>query len=696
MRRSLALLLILGSLVACEPAPPSVTPEAQPPSAPASQATSTTASQAPAGGPRAAQASPTLPVAAQPGGAQPTASGAGGTTPAKPTAAAAGGAPRMTASVATAPEAMEQQIRQMPRPARDLVALVQRLKLHGQDVPRIVNPQPPSYAVGTRHRFWIADQPNKNYFEAEATIQHVSPHAYWYVQNGVAVDVNQLRRSAASFEEKIYPTVRRYFGEEPNPGVDNDPRITIYLGRVPGVGGYYSSADAVARAVNPFSNERDIIYLNSDAVPPGTPRFEATVSHEFQHMVHWAHRPNDDTWINEGSSVLMERLMGHPVGLGGTFLQNPNTQLTAWSPSERQDETLRHYGAGYLFMSYFAHRFGGYDRLKDFVSRPEVGLDAFDAVLAAQGRPERFDDVFRDWVIANVLDDPKLEDGRYGYADIEAKTANLRRLTPGQRQSVMLNQYAAQYFEVSGGRGDLQLSFQGNATVKQLDNEPKSGQSQWWSNRGDMTNTTLTRELDLTRTPVATLAYSAWYDLEKDYDYAYVEVSADSGKTWTTLQTPNTTATNPNGANLGHGYTGTSGGRPKAVWVSEQIDLSPYAGRKVLVRFELVTDDAYNAPGFAIDDLSVPEIGLNDDAEGDTGWVAEGFVRGALVVPQRFDIQVIRFEGGSPKIERIPVTDAKAQVAIAGFGQSANRVVVAVSATAMRTTEPANFAVELR
>ena len=52
-----------------------------------------------------------------------------------------------------------------------------------------------------------------------------------------------------------------------------------------------------------------------------------------------------------------------------------------------------------------------------------------------------------------------------------------------------------------------------------------------------------------------------WYDLETDYDYAYVEVSADGGKTWDILANEHTTITNPSGNSYGPGFTGASGGR---------------------------------------------------------------------------------------------------------------------------------------
>jgi len=68
-----------------------------------------------------------------------------------------------------------------------------------------------------------------------------------------------------------------------------------------------------------------------------------------------------------------------------------------------------------------------------------------------------------------------------------------------------------------------------------------------------------------------------------------------------------------------------SGREPKSdaapQWVHEQIDLSAYAGKQIAVRFEYVTDEAYNTAGWAIDDISVPELGYSTDAEtGDDGW----------------------------------------------------------------------------
>ncbi|MDX1408675.1 MAG: immune inhibitor A, partial [Saprospiraceae bacterium] len=83
------------------------------------------------------------------------------------------------------------------------------------------------------------------------------------------------------------------------------------------------------------------------------------------------------------------------------------------------------------------------------------------------------------------------------------------------------------------------------------------------------------------------------YDIEADWDYAYVVVSTDGGASWngvpTTVSDP---PTNPNGQNFGNGISGSSGG-----WVPMTADLSGYTG-DVLLGFRYWTDAFVTNPGF--------------------------------------------------------------------------------------------------
>ncbi len=87
-----------------------------------------------------------------------------------------------------------------------------------------------------------------------------------------------------------------------------------------------------------------------------------------------------------------------------------------------------HYGASYLFMSYFLDRFGE-DATKALVAHDANGLESVDLVLRdALNLDLTHEDIFADWVVANWVDDTSIDDGQYGYDDIDVGTCDRRLL----------------------------------------------------------------------------------------------------------------------------------------------------------------------------------------------------------------------------------------------------------------------------
>lgn len=570
---------------------------------------------------------------------------------------------------------------------RDLIALTKRLRKVTQPIPTMVNATPPSFKVGDRRVLWVADQPNKKNFTTTATLRYITPHVYAWVQNSERVDDNALKKSVDVFENKIYPTNRQFFGSERSPGIDNDVHVNIFNGNVPGVGGYFSSADEYPTIVNPFSNQGNWFYINMRDVRPGTSEYEGVLAHEFQHMIHWNQDRNEDTWVNEGLSELAMKLNGYSVGGSDiAFVRDPDIQLNAWR--DEPSDAVPHYGASYLFQSYFLDRFG--DKLmQEVVREPENGIAGYDAVLERNRTGVHFDDVFQDWLIANVMNDAGL-DRRYAYRNLTQRVhiQNSVNTYPFDK-SLSVHQYAAQYLELRAPlrAGDYTLSLQGATNVKIANTDPHSGKYIWYSNRGDDSDMTLTRAFDLTGLSKATLSAWMWYDIERDFDYAFVEVSTDNGATWDTLKGQHTTTTNPNGNNFGNGFTGRD-----AQWYEEKFDLTPYAGKQILVRFEYITDDAFNATGLLIDDISIPELNYKDDVEGgDGGWQADGFVRVGNFLPQKFSVQLIKF-GRQTTVEKVQLdANNRAQVTLNNFGGDLSRAILVVSGLTPVTTETATF-----
>ncbi|MEE1752290.1 immune inhibitor A domain-containing protein [Streptomyces sp. SP18CS02] len=158
--------------------------------------------------------------------------------------------------------------------------------------------------------------------------------------------------------------------------------------------------------------------------------------------------------------------------------------------------------------------------------------------------------------------------------------------------------------------------------------KPAQGSKQWWSNMGDDLKNTLTRSVDLTRKSKSKvkLSLDGWWDIEKDYDYLYTEVSTDGGKRWTALAGTADGKAIPADASGAPSLTGASGAYRKLVF-----PLDAYAGKKIDLRFRYQTDGGAGGKGFAADSITLTAGGapvFSDNAEGgDAGWTSKGFSR---------------------------------------------------------------------
>lgn len=132
----------------------------------------------------------------------------------------------------------------------------------------------------------------------------------------------------------------------------------------------------------------------------------------------------------------------------------------------------------------------------------------------------------------------------------------------------------------------------------------------FWSTKGDNLNTSMTR----TGVSGTNLTANVWYDIEEDWDYAFLEASIDGGTTWLPVVTNRSdNAGDQSGFNTsGTGMTGTSTG-----WVPLTATLP--AGTNA-IRFRYQTDGAAAQNGFIVDTIAIDGADLSDD-----GWVLNGF-----------------------------------------------------------------------
>ncbi len=105
--------------------------------------------------------------------------------------------------------------------------------------------------------------------EVEARLWAISDHTYFYVSeeyteflsgNDRLVLTEQLKEFGKEFEDNIYPKLTDFWGSEPNPGVDDDPHITILItDLVDYAGGYFDTTHGFSKDQAENSNEREML-----------------------------------------------------------------------------------------------------------------------------------------------------------------------------------------------------------------------------------------------------------------------------------------------------------------------------------------------------------------------------------------------------------------------------------------------------
>lgn len=577
---------------------------------------------------------------------------------------------------------------------RDLAGRLEGIK----NIPATLTPPKTPLTVGDTQTFWASNVDTNQNFKVSARLQYITAHLYFWIQDGVDYDSQALKQLCDTFENKIYPTDRAFFGSEWSPGIDDDVHLYVLLARGLGNGlaGYFSSADELPPQAHPYSNAHEMFLLNADNGRLDDPYTYGTMAHEFQHMIHWYRDRNEEAWMNEGFSVLAQFLNGYSIGnFDSLYLQNPDLQLTDW-PSPPANTP--HYGASFLFLDYFLNRFGE-KATQAVVANTDNGMDSIDEVLAAlketdprTGKLVTADDLYADWAVTAYVNNPRVGDGRYTYQNYPAaptakSTQNVASCTPDP-QDGEVHQYGVEYIRIACS-GNYTLQFKGAPEVKVLPVNAHSGNYAFWSNKGDESDMTLTRAFDFSKVSgPLTLQYAAWYDTEKDYDYAYLEVSTDGGASWKILKTPSgrDKALDPSGNSYGWGYNGAS-----VNWREESVDLSQYAGKKVQIRFEYITDAAVNNNGFLVDDIAIPQLQYHEDFEqGDGGWQGSGFARIQNRLPQLFRVELIS-EGQTVSVQDISLDANNTANIPLQLGGDTRDVVLVVSGVTRFTTQQASY-----
>ena len=155
-------------------------------------------------------------------------------------------------------------------------------------------------------------------------------------------------------------------------------------------------------------------------------------------------------------------------------------------------------------------------------------------------------------------------------------------------------------------------------------------------------------EIDLTNATDAQVSFHAKWAIEPDYDFCQFQVSTDQGVTWQ----------GQCGKYTSLGVSGNGGVQPlnepiyegaQLNWVLEEIKLSDYLGKKVLIRFVLQSDSGLEKDGFYVDDI---RLDVSDSALG----VLSHFTPSFAIYPNPANQHVV-LDGISAAAKNIDVFD---------------------------------------
>ncbi|ROP34412.1 immune inhibitor A peptidase M6 [Couchioplanes caeruleus] len=369
---------------------------------------------------------------------------------------------------------------------------------------------------------------------------------------------------------------------------------------------------------------------------PARPRmYEGTFAHEWQHLLQYYTDPGEDLWVNEGLSDYAQSLVGYADGTATVhhpgadahlvcfqgfavvrtaFNANPRdcggaqNSLNLWNEG-KPEEVLADYGHAYQFMLYLRDRFGPAVLSRLHRDRERQGLAA---VQEALGSGEPLYGVLHDFQTMTLVD-KVVGDGTMTGVPRE------RVSVPGLRSTINLANPAsydrpgaapngADYVRLRDAAGRSltgnalrSVRFRGARTLPPLPLTWRVRDGALFS--GDASDTDATAVVSV-RVPKGkpTLNLRAKYGAEERYDYGYVTVSTDGGRTYQAIPGDRTVP-----GPLGPGVTGRTDG-----FVPHRYDLSAYAGTTILLGFRYVSDGAVNEGGWYVDDVAVETRQVSD------------------------------------------------------------------------------------
>ena len=540
-------------------------------------------------------------------------------------------------------------------------------------------PQSKEYVLGDLASIPIVQNSTSDRTWIEASLVAQSDDLVIWLEDGLVVEQEAFDHILSVFEESSLPVLAAVYPDETS-SLASEERFNIVIAQYSGSSGYFSSwvtTDAPSNAVY-------VSVVLNIAAEPGNDTFDSVLVHEMGHYLQWLADDDEDTWVSEGFSTLIEDLCGYTTSQRATIAYGlpSDTQLNTWG----SQNSASHYAISFAFFRFLHDRYG-IEAITDIAHSPANGLEGILDGLAAAGFEIDEQDLMADWALAGVAATAGMPE--YGYADMEPHVVPYPLSSASDSYAQETAEYATDYYLIDT-RTPITLTFSGETTTSLMPQPPMETRV-WWSDNGDRQTTWLELELDLTDMQTANLSYDLWYELEERWDWAYALVSTPDDKEWIPLQTANIAQENQE--NGWFGYTGMSGSaEDEGKWVEEIVNLDAYCGQVIHLRIQCESDDAINLGGIALCDVRLNDVSVaSGGAEARSVWRTHGFKHVWPTVTQDYVVQIISPEAKS--VERLELTEGETQIALSP--EQGESVILAITPLARWTIYPAEYSLDL-
>ena len=253
-----------------------------------------------------------------------------------------------------------------------------------------------------------------------ATLALATAHASIYLDDDDLGEYEGpvLQPLAQAFEDRVWPAITSAFGAPTD--VDGDGKLLVLITHELGAHlnggwliGYFGNADLVrarddsAQCTAGGSNHAEIVYLNDPrngaangyaAADLFATVYPATVAHELQHLLNFAHRcvqrpceGPEEIWINEALSKVAEDLAGYGWNAAGgraegaAYLGHPGAEMRGYdgrSLTRWEGDPIGNYQGAHSFLRLFTDRAG-----PDLPGRIAGGTGGVSGLESALGIP---------------------------------------------------------------------------------------------------------------------------------------------------------------------------------------------------------------------------------------------------------------------------------------------------------------------